>query len=131
MPVAVTMPAKCPGTCLLIIQSGSGFQNVIDAFHVVNQQEVPVRYFLDDRKSHGGIRITENLFSLFESVSREDLLLETAWYLNISRHRVTVGYDDQTGLIYASKANLRTVITSSRDPLNGYLLLFGSGCAGF
>ena len=106
-----------------------GFQNVIDAFHVVNQQEIPVRFFMDDRKLHGGIRLTDNLFSLFESVSREDLplevearwrLVETAWDLNISRNLVTVDYDDETGLLFAGKLNRRTDITSSRDALNGY-----------
>lgn len=106
-----------------------GFQNVIDAFHVVNQREIPVRFFTDDRKSDGGICLTDNLFSLFESVSREDLpleiearwrLVETAWTLNISRNLVTVGYDNETGLLFAGKANRRADISSSRDALNGY-----------
>src|SRR5947208_894971 len=32
-----------------------GFQNVIDAFHIVNRDEIPVRFFQDDRKNGGGI----------------------------------------------------------------------------
>jgi hypothetical protein len=32
-----------------------GFVNVIDAFHVVNQGEIPKRFFLDERKQNAGI----------------------------------------------------------------------------
>ena len=39
-----------------------GFSNVIDAFHVVNQGEVPVRFFTDERRqSARGIRLTDDL----------------------------------------------------------------------
>ncbi len=38
-----------------------GFNNVIDAFHVVNQGEVPVRFFTDERRQSGkGIRLPMN-----------------------------------------------------------------------
>ena len=43
-----------------------GFNNVIDAFHVVNQGDVPERFFMDERKENGGIRLTDNLFKLFD-----------------------------------------------------------------
>jgi hypothetical protein len=36
-----------------------GFANVIDAFHVVDNTEVPERFFIDERKSGKGIRLTE------------------------------------------------------------------------
>ncbi len=35
-----------------------GFNNVIDAFHVVNQGEIPKRFFVDERVENKGIRIT-------------------------------------------------------------------------
>jgi hypothetical protein len=41
-----------------------GFQNVIDAFHVVNRDEIPVRFFQDDRKNGGGIILTDEFFRL-------------------------------------------------------------------
>jgi hypothetical protein len=34
-----------------------GFSNVIDAFHVVNQGDTPVRFFNDYRKTRGGITL--------------------------------------------------------------------------
>lgn len=32
-----------------------GFNNVIDAFHVVNGEDVPTRFFIDERKANSGI----------------------------------------------------------------------------
>ncbi len=43
-----------------------GFNNVIDAFHNVNQAEIDRRFFLDERKSSKGIRLTENFYHLTE-----------------------------------------------------------------
>ncbi len=39
-----------------------GFVNVIDAFHVVNQGDTPVRFFNDDRKARGGITLADDFF---------------------------------------------------------------------
>ena len=33
-----------------------GFNNVIDAFHVVGPGDIPSRFFVDERRSSGGIR---------------------------------------------------------------------------
>ena len=41
-----------------------GFQNVIDAFHSVNRDEIPVRFCQDDRKNGGGIVLTDDFFRL-------------------------------------------------------------------
>ena len=35
-----------------------GFNNVIDAFHNVHNEEVPTRFFVDERKTKGGIILT-------------------------------------------------------------------------
>jgi hypothetical protein len=43
-----------------------GFNNVIDAFHVVGQGEVGVRFFTDERAGNKGIRLTDDLFRLTE-----------------------------------------------------------------
>lgn len=32
-----------------------GFNNVIDAFHNVHNQELPQRFFIDERRTKGGI----------------------------------------------------------------------------
>jgi hypothetical protein len=39
-----------------------GFNNVIDAFHYVNQGEIDKRFFIDERKTNNGIRLTDNFF---------------------------------------------------------------------
>src|ERR1039457_71087 len=38
-----------------------GFQNVIDAFHVVNRESIPIQFFIDERKHRGGIVVTDEL----------------------------------------------------------------------
>ena len=77
-----------------------GFANVIDAFHNVNNAEIPQRFFTDERDgSRKGIRLTDNLFKLNELETAESLtpevearwrLVETAWELNISRQLISV-----------------------------------------
>ena len=44
-----------------------GFSNVIDRFHEVNGNAIPCKFYIDERKESGGIRITENFFELNES----------------------------------------------------------------
>ena len=43
-----------------------GFNNLIDAFHVVDRAEVPERFFIDERRSGSGIRLTDGLRQLFD-----------------------------------------------------------------
>ena len=71
-----------------------GFVNVIDAFHRVQQGDVPARFYIDERRTSGGIRITENFSLLAEQSQFPDLtqeaearwrLVETAWELKVSR----------------------------------------------
>jgi hypothetical protein len=106
-----------------------GFVNVIDAFHNVNNAEIPERFFIDSRGSDGGIKLTDNIFKLYESSSIADLpqevearwrLVESAWSMNIARNLITVQYDNDTEILFANSNNRRTNITSSRDALNGY-----------
>lgn len=76
-----------------------GFTNVIDAFHVVNQGEIGIRFFKDERATSGGIRLTDHLYSLEVSGSAPDLetevearwnLVETAWALGLARQLIAV-----------------------------------------
>src|ERR1019366_8807702 len=54
-----------------------GFNNVIDAFHIVNRAEIPVRFFLDERGSgNAGIRLTDELFRLRKQIQFGNLPLE-------------------------------------------------------
>mgnify|MGYP000442280262 CR=1 FL=1 len=106
-----------------------GFNNVIDAFHVVNREDVPKRFFLDERKSSGGIRLTDNFNNLtevfqFNSFQQEAearwRLVEEAWALGISAKLISVDYNSDNGLIFINNNQKRTDLTSCRDSLNGY-----------
>ncbi len=106
-----------------------GFNNVIDAFHVVNQGAIPELFFIDERKENKGIRLTDNLFkllgekhagSLTPEVEARWRLVETAWDLNISRNLIAVSYDPNSQLLTTQKASRRIKVTSCRDALNGY-----------
>ena len=106
-----------------------GFNNVIDAFHVVNQGVIPELFFVDERKENGGIRLTENLFellndeqsgSLMPEVEARWRLVETAWELNVARNLIDVTYEPDSNLLSALSGNRRVNVTSCRDALNGY-----------
>ena len=108
-----------------------GFANVIDAFHVVHDREVGVRFFTDERKGdEKGIRLTQDLFQLADRFQYQNLpseiearwrLVETAWELSLPRHVLTVGYDAMDELLIVNDQRLaRRVITGCRDALNGY-----------
>ncbi len=106
-----------------------GFNNVIDAFHNVNSGEIEKRFFLDERKTNSGIRLTENFYQLGERQQYQNLAFETtarwnlveqAWTMGISRHLLNVEFDANDQLLY-SRVNARRVnITSCRNSLNGY-----------
>ncbi len=107
-----------------------GFQNVIDAFHIVNKQEIPKRFFVDDRKNKNGIVLTDHFFELCNGFQYENLpvetearwrLVETAWGLNISPNLLEVKYDEHyQDLFVQTRLSERIGITSCRDALNGY-----------
>ena len=104
-----------------------GFNNVIDAFHTVNRDEIPIRFFVDERKTAGGIRLTDELFRLRERLQFGSLpqeiearwrLVETAWQLRVTRTALAVDVDGESLVI--SQNDRRVNLTSCRDALNGY-----------
>lgn len=108
-----------------------GFVNVIDAFHVVHDGDVPKRFFVDERTSQTkGIRLTENFYQMAEQFQFQNLftevearwrLVETAWSLNMPKHSLTVEYSDELKLLFTNgRFGKRTAITGCRDALNGY-----------
>jgi 5-methylcytosine-specific restriction endonuclease McrA len=106
-----------------------GFNNVIDAFHIVNGSAIPKNFYIDERKESGGIRLTNNFFQLNELQESENLpsevearwrLVETAWELDISSNLIQVKYDEDKELFYTDSANRRVDVISSRGALNGY-----------
>ena len=115
---------------LVKITTQLGFQNVIDAFHVVGSKDTPIRFFLDERHAGGRIRLTDEFYELRDSVQVSNLdsevearwrLVETAWDLNISSRVLTVSHDGEEELLFVtSDQNRRIDVTTSRDALNGY-----------
>lgn len=108
-----------------------GFNNVIDASHVVQNGEIEVRFFEDERQGKTkGIRLTDDLFRLHEQYQYRNLpsevearwrLVETAWQLDLPRHVLSVEYDpDGDFLIVQDRRLERRPITACRDALNGY-----------
>jgi hypothetical protein len=88
-----------------------GFNNVIDAFHVVGSGPVPLRFFVDERTTGGSaaIRLTDELRSLTGSFRGDALsaeaesrwrLVETAWQLNLPPAGVAVQADLTQNLLF-------------------------------
>ena len=107
-----------------------GFENVIDAFHVVNRESIPVKFFLDERKQRGGIVITDEFMKLKETLQFANLpletearwrLVETAWDLGLHPALLSVRYDRESSVFYVrNRIRERIDVTSSRDALDGY-----------
>jgi hypothetical protein len=107
-----------------------GFENVIDAFHVVGPAPIPIQFFVDERKKRGGIVITDELLRLKDSLQFQSLphetearwrLVETAWQLGLNPALLSVSYDNDLSLFFVkNQLRQRINVTSSRDALNGY-----------
>ena len=108
----------------------SGFVNVIEAFHNVNQSEIPTRFFSDERTTRGGIALTDALLALKDDFQYRNLsdevearwrLVETAWSLNLSPNLLVARYDPSEEQLYVVSEDARRVdVTSCRSALNGY-----------
>ena len=106
----------------------SGFNNVIDAFHVVGSSPLDRKFFLDERKANAGLRITDDFSKILESNQNKNLphevearwnLVETAWELGVATS--LIHHDPDEGRLVAFTGNLRRKsVTSSRSALNGY-----------
>jgi hypothetical protein len=113
---------------LIELTARFGFVNVIDAFHVVNNSEIPIRFF-QPNSDKSRISLTDELLKLKDSIQFGNLdhevesrwrLVETAWDLNLSRNLVNVEYDSEAGMLVTPASYKRVCITSSRNALNGY-----------
>jgi len=107
-----------------------GFNNVIDAFHVLGREPIDRRFFEDERKKSSGIRVTDEFSKLVEGHQIGNLpaetearwrLVETAWELGLPPALVSVGHDRETdGLFVVDASRRRRPITAARDALSGY-----------
>jgi 5-methylcytosine-specific restriction endonuclease McrA len=108
----------------------NGFNNVIDAFHIVSSGAVAHQYFVDERKIHRGIRITDEFSKLVEGMQISNItqevdsrwrLVETAWKQRISPSLLVINHDPELNEMFVVDGSLRRkAITSSRGALNGY-----------
>lgn len=104
-----------------------GFVNVIDAFHNLGGAEDDTRFFIDERRTHKGIRVTEEFQQLASCASSTDLLrevearwrlVETAWELGLNVPLIE--HEADSGRLTTRTVLGRTDVTSCRDALNGY-----------
>ena len=106
-----------------------GFNNVIDAFHVVGPADVPTRFFIDERFTSGGIRLTDSMLELASTPQATDLaleaesrwrLVEEAWTGRAKGEQVIILYDAPRELLVPALIGKRRPITEVRPALNGY-----------
>jgi hypothetical protein len=104
-----------------------GFNNVIDAFHRLGPTDIPKKFFIDERSTSKGIRLTDELRTLGEIIHPNDLmsetearwrLVETAWKLGVTSS--LIAYDEQNEDFYVDWRHNRIDVTSARSALNGY-----------
>ncbi len=107
-----------------------GFNNVIDAFHIVGSGEVPTRFFHDERSTAtGGIRITDKVHELANGIEAASLtgevearwrLVEETWASRAVGDQMVVLYDAPRELLVPALTGKRRPITEVRPALNGY-----------
>lgn len=107
-----------------------GFNNVIDAFHIVNGGPIPVQFYTKDYQPRNKkIILSDDLFKLLETPFAENFsietesrwnLVETAWELGVSRNLLTVRYDEGSQIFFVDNDFRRKDVTSARGALNGY-----------
>jgi len=106
-----------------------GFNNVIDAFHMVAREET-ARFFTDNRSNNKSIILTDDFYKLKERDIYGNLkneaesrwnLWETAISLKINPSLLQIKNDKEKGHLFVLDNNKkRQDVTSSRDALSGY-----------
>ena len=122
---------KISATELVDATSQLGFNNVIDAFHVVGDGDIETRFFIDERQtSVRGIRLTDSLLMMCqdddvvsdltaESEARWRLV-ESAWETSASGEMLRILYDSPNEVLMPAILGKRRPITEVRPALNGY-----------
>lgn len=114
---------------LIDVTVNLGFNNVIDAFHNVHNAEIPKRFFLDERKTSGGIVLTDDFYRLAENFQFESLnqetearwrLVEAAWNMNLPKNLIQIDYEPEDSQFFAENKLRRVQVSSARASLNGY-----------
>ncbi len=115
---------------LLLTTVRNGFNNVIDAFHIVGGSALPIRFYEKDHSpSARKIILTDEIFRLRDTAFSDNLipeaearwrLVETAWEQGISTGLLAIEYTAIGDLLLTGSKNRRKAVTSARAALNGY-----------
>lgn len=107
-----------------------GFNDVIKRFHVVNQYDIPIKFYdMDYGNGTKKIVLTDEIFGLLEVPHSDSFLreaearwnlVEKAWELGISQNLLNIQYNDDSQILFIDKNLKRKDVTSARDALNGY-----------
>ena len=109
------------------ITARHGFGDVIDAFHVLSGRSLEWRFFIDERKTAKGIRLTDEFRKLGELPTAGDLsaeiearwrVVETGWELGVNSGLVE--FEAETGGLSIRSSDRRIALSSCRHTLNGY-----------
>jgi hypothetical protein len=109
-----------------------GFNNVIDAFHIVGAGEIPDRFFVDERNGPNRvIQLTDQLHQVASRTLEQALaeiearwrLVESAWAMDISSSLIS--YETATGLLVP--ATRRKALTSPDHSREVRRVRFGHG----
>lgn len=109
----------------------NGFNYVLDAFHVVNDEHIPIEFYKKDFSSRNKkLILTDDMFKLLNDPCAINFinetearwrLVETAWELGVSKNLLNIKYDSEEQELFIIDNYLkRKDITSARSALNGY-----------
>ena len=110
----------------------SGFNNVLDAFHTVGNDAVPIEFFkVSGTQARRRVTLTDDVYNLATSSQAGNLseeiearwgLVETAWKLGIELRTVakSVRLDRKTAEIIIQRGPRRTSMARARAALGGY-----------
>ena len=106
-----------------------GFSVVLNAFHNVSGGPIDKQFFINEHRTHKGIRLTDEFYQLTETPQFHNLahetdarwrLVEKAWEMNLKPELLDVHYDPQQETLFTLLNNSRISLTSCRNSLNGY-----------
>lgn len=104
-----------------------GFENVIDAFHVIGSASLPLRLFRDARTGASpGVILTPELRKIVAGDAEQRVdeiegrwrLVETAWNHRLAIHLIE--YDNSDEIFVLADPVRRVAVTGARAALNGY-----------
>lgn len=115
---------------LIDITTKKGFDYVLDSFHIINTEPLPVEFYKKEySRTSKKIILTDEIFKLEESEFFGNLehevesrwnLVETAWEMGVSHNILNVEYDNAKQILFIDDKLRRKDVTSARSALNGY-----------